>query len=98
MAGFAQQSDMHDGSATIREALEFSALLRQSSLYSKIEKLAYVDHVLDIMDLTHTQMAWGRVFTVTGAESGTETPRSEKANGMHLNCWLCQSHPLNAGR
>lgn len=57
MAGFAQQSDIHDGSATIREALEFSALLRQPSLYSRTEKLAYVDHVLDIMDLTHIQNA-----------------------------------------
>ncbi|KAH6634752.1 ABC drug exporter AtrF [Chaetomium sp. MPI-SDFR-AT-0129] len=57
MSGFAQQSDMHDGTATIREALEFSALLRQPSIYSRAEKLAYVDHVLEILDLTHLQHA-----------------------------------------
>jgi len=48
---------MHDGSATIREALEFSALLRQPSIYSRAEKLAYVDHVLDVLDLAHLQHA-----------------------------------------
>jgi ATP-binding cassette subfamily G (WHITE) protein 2 (SNQ2) len=55
--GFAQQSDMHDGSATIREAFEFSALLRQPSVYSTEEKLAYVNRVLEILDLTHLQHA-----------------------------------------
>jgi ABC-type multidrug transport system ATPase subunit len=44
--------DLHDGTATVREALEFSALLRQPSTYSKAEKLAYVDRVLDLLDLS----------------------------------------------
>jgi len=55
--GFAQQMDLHDGTATVREALEFSALLRQSSIYTKSEKLAYVDRVLDLLDLRKVENA-----------------------------------------
>ncbi|KAL4863809.1 hypothetical protein BDV12DRAFT_189408 [Aspergillus spectabilis] len=50
-AGFAQQMDLHDGTTTVREALEFSALLRQPKTYSRTEKLAYVDNLLDLLDL-----------------------------------------------
>lgn len=49
--GFAQQADLHDGTATVREALEFSALLRQPKHYSKQEKLRYVEEILDSLDL-----------------------------------------------
>lgn len=42
-----------DDRSTVREALEFSALLRQDSKFSRIEKLAYVDVVLDLLSLTH---------------------------------------------
>lgn len=49
--GFAQQADLHDGTATVREALEFSALLRQPLHYSKKEKLLYVEGILDSLDL-----------------------------------------------
>ncbi len=38
--------------ATVREALEFSALLRQSSRRSDREKLEYVDHVLELLEMT----------------------------------------------
>ena len=51
--GFAQQADLHDPTATVREALEFSALLRQPDIYTRAEKLAYVDTVLDLLDLKH---------------------------------------------
>ena len=51
--GFAQQADLHDSTATVREALEFSALLRQPDIYSRTERLAYVDTVLDLLDLKH---------------------------------------------
>jgi len=43
--------DLHDGTATVREALEFSALLRQPKHFSKREKLAHVDTVLELLDL-----------------------------------------------
>jgi len=51
VTGFAQQNDLHDGTATVREALEFSALLRQPRSFSKAEKLAHVDTVLVALDL-----------------------------------------------
>jgi ATP-binding cassette, subfamily G (WHITE), member 2, SNQ2 len=51
ITGFAQQNDLHDGTATVREAFHFSALLRQPSIYSKQEKLAHAEAVLDLLDL-----------------------------------------------
>ena len=53
--GFCQQMDIHDESSTIREALEFSALLRQSSEISRRDKVDYVDTVLDMLDLVDIQ-------------------------------------------
>ena len=55
--GYCQQMDIHDESSTIREAFEFSALLRQSSSTPKRDKLAYVDTVLDILELVAVQDA-----------------------------------------
>jgi ATP-binding cassette subfamily G (WHITE) protein 2 (SNQ2) len=55
--GFAQQMDLHDGTATIREAFEFSALLRQPKHFSRREKLNYVDVVLDLLDLRSLENA-----------------------------------------
>jgi ATP-binding cassette subfamily G (WHITE) protein 2 (SNQ2) len=49
--GFAQQNDLHDGTTTVREALEFSALLRQPNSFSEPEKLAHVDTILGALDL-----------------------------------------------
>lgn len=36
---------------TVREALEFSALLRQASHFSRKDKLQYVDHVIDALEM-----------------------------------------------
>lgn len=55
--GFCQQMDIHVGTSTIREAFEFSALLRQSPNTSKAEKLAYVDEVIDILGMGELQNA-----------------------------------------
>lgn len=50
--GYAQQEDIHVPTATVREALEFSAMLRQSSRENSTkEKLAYVDLVLEMLDM-----------------------------------------------
>jgi ABC-type multidrug transport system ATPase subunit len=49
--------DLHDGTATVKEAFEFSALLRQPKTYSKAEKLAYADRLLDLLDLRSAQDA-----------------------------------------
>lgn len=49
--------DLHDGTATIREAFEFSALLRQPKHFSRRERLAYVDVVLGLLDLRSLENA-----------------------------------------
>lgn len=56
-AGYCEQLDVHEAYATVREALEFSALLRQSRDVPREEKLAYVDTIIDLLelrDLEHT--------------------------------------------
>lgn len=55
--GYVRQDDLHDDKSTVREALEFSALLRQDSRISREDKLKYVDFVLDVLSLTHLQDA-----------------------------------------
>lgn len=45
------QQDLHLETSTVREALEFSALLRQPTEYKREEKLAYVDHVIRILEM-----------------------------------------------
>ncbi|KAJ5542108.1 CDR ABC transporter [Penicillium sp. DV-2018c] len=51
MAGYCEQLDVHEPFATVREALEFSALLRQSRNTPKEEKLRYVDTIIDLLEL-----------------------------------------------
>ncbi|KAF9691100.1 hypothetical protein EKO04_010842 [Ascochyta lentis] len=56
-AGYCEQLDVHEPFCTVREALEFSALLRQSRETSREDKLAYVDTIIDLLelhDLEHT--------------------------------------------
>ncbi|KJJ34488.1 hypothetical protein AFLA70_519g000610 [Aspergillus flavus AF70] len=50
-AGYCEQLDVHEPYATVREALEFSALLRQPHHIPKDEKLAYVDTIIDLLEL-----------------------------------------------
>ncbi|WVQ84782.1 hypothetical protein IAT38_006939 [Cryptococcus sp. DSM 104549] len=49
--GYCEQVDVHLPQATVREALEFSALLRQPRTLSDQEKLAYVDVIIDLLEL-----------------------------------------------
>jgi ABC-type molybdenum transport system ATPase subunit/photorepair protein PhrA len=51
MAGYCEQLDVHEGYATVKEALEFSALLRQPEHVPKEEKLAYVEIIIDLLEL-----------------------------------------------
>ncbi|KFY68490.1 hypothetical protein V498_10627, partial [Pseudogymnoascus sp. VKM F-4517 (FW-2822)] len=55
--GFCEQMDVHDESSTIREAFEFSALLRQPAYVPRAEKLAYVQTVLEMLELVEMQDA-----------------------------------------
>lgn len=49
--GYAQQQNLHLPTSTVREALEFSALLRQPEKYTKAEKLAYVAEVIETLNM-----------------------------------------------
>ncbi len=56
-AGYCEQLDIHEPFATVREALEFSALLRQPRMTARKEKLNYVDTIIDLLemhDIEHT--------------------------------------------
>ncbi|EGY21389.1 brefeldin A resistance protein [Verticillium dahliae VdLs.17] len=50
-AGYCEQLDVHEPFATVREALEFSALLRQDRSVPREEKLRYVDTIIDLLEL-----------------------------------------------
>jgi ABC-type multidrug transport system permease subunit/ABC-type multidrug transport system ATPase subunit len=50
-AGYCEQLDVHEPLATVREALGFSALLRQPREVSRNEKLKYVDNIIDLLEL-----------------------------------------------
>lgn len=50
-AGYCEQLDVHEPLTTVREALEFSALLRQPRDVPRKEKLEYVDTIIDLLEL-----------------------------------------------
>ncbi|CEL04031.1 Putative ABC multidrug transporter [Aspergillus calidoustus] len=50
-AGYCEQLDVHEPYATVRESLEFSALLRQPRTTPREEKLKYVDTIIDLLEL-----------------------------------------------
>ncbi|KAH7175291.1 ABC-2 type transporter [Dactylonectria macrodidyma] len=62
--GFCEQRDIHEGSATIREALEFSALLRQERHIPRSEKIAYVDRIMHLLELDELEHALISSLTV----------------------------------
>ena len=49
--GYVQQQDLHLATSTVREALRFSAELRQPAHVSKEEKYAYVEEVLKLLEM-----------------------------------------------
>ncbi|KAK7205985.1 ABC-2 type transporter-domain-containing protein, partial [Myxozyma melibiosi] len=49
--GFVEQQDLHEAKQTIREALRFSARLRQPRTVSLKEKYDFVESVIDLLDL-----------------------------------------------
>ena len=50
-SGYAEQMDIHEPTATVLEALRFSAKLRQPREVPLKEKYEYVERVLDIMEM-----------------------------------------------
>jgi ATP-binding cassette, subfamily G (WHITE), member 2, SNQ2 len=49
--GFAEQQDVHEPTATVREALRFSALLRQPEEVSEEEKYEYCERIIDLLEM-----------------------------------------------
>ncbi|TQN72395.1 Brefeldin A resistance protein [Colletotrichum shisoi] len=49
--GFAEQMDIHEPTATVREALQFSALLRQPREVPKKEKFDYCETIIDLLEM-----------------------------------------------
>ena len=49
--GYVQQQDLHLQTSTAREALNFSALLRQPAYIKRADRLAYVDEVIELLGM-----------------------------------------------
>ena len=49
--GYVVQQDLHLETSTVREALKFSAILRQPKSVPHAEKLAYVDEVIKLLEM-----------------------------------------------
>lgn len=50
-AGFAEQEDKHEPTATVREALRFSAVLRQPREVSLEDKYAHVESIIELLEM-----------------------------------------------
>jgi ATP-binding cassette subfamily G (WHITE) protein 2 (SNQ2) len=49
--GYCEQMDVHEGTSAVKEALIFSAVLRQPSTISYEDKIAYVERIIDLLEL-----------------------------------------------
>lgn len=49
--GYVQQQDLHLATSTVKEALRFSAYLRQPETVSKADKDSYVDYVIHLLEM-----------------------------------------------
>jgi ABC-type multidrug transport system ATPase subunit len=56
-AGYCEQQDVHEPLATVREALEFSAILRQPKETPREEKIAYVDTIVELLGMKDIEHA-----------------------------------------
>src|SRR5882762_1469551 len=48
---YAEQMDVHEGTATVREAMRFSAYLRQPAAIPEAEKDNYVEEMIELLEL-----------------------------------------------
>ncbi|EGG25223.1 hypothetical protein DFA_03471 [Cavenderia fasciculata] len=53
ITGYVEQMDVHNPNLTVREALRFSAKMRQEKEVPLEEKFSYVEHVLEMMEMKH---------------------------------------------
>ncbi|CAD6982083.1 unnamed protein product, partial [Tilletia controversa] len=65
--GYAEQQDIHEFTTTVREALRFSAYLRQPVHVSKEEKDAYVEEIIELLELQDLAEAMvGSIGVISG--------------------------------
>ena len=55
LTGYVEQNDLHNGQATVREALEFSAYLRLPASVDEHTRATFVDEVMALVGLTSIQ-------------------------------------------
>lgn len=55
--GYCEQNDVHEATATVRESLLFSARLRQNYEVPDVEKVEYVETIIDLLELVDIQDA-----------------------------------------
>lgn len=63
--GYCEQNDVHEPTATVWEALLFSARLRQPYTIPDEEKKQYVEHIMNLLDLVPLRSA------IIGCESAS---------------------------
>jgi ATP-binding cassette, subfamily G (WHITE), member 2, SNQ2 len=61
---YAEQMDVHDGTTTVREAMRFSAYLRQPASVPKEEKDAYVEDMIELLELQDLSEALVRSLNI----------------------------------
>ncbi|KAJ3071328.1 hypothetical protein HDU98_005493 [Podochytrium sp. JEL0797] len=57
ISGYCEQMDVHNKECTVREALEFAAILRQPASVPKSEKIAYVTEILKLLEMEELEHA-----------------------------------------
>ena len=67
LTAYCEQQDIHNSFATVREALEFSAALRLPSSVETATRVAFVEEVLDLLELRPIS---GRLVGEVGAANG----------------------------
>ena len=89
--GYCEQMDVHEATATVKEALIFSALLRQPEDVPREEKLAYVDHIIELLELEDISEALiGGTFAMAKKDAALRYMR--KANSFQNSTWRRTYH------
>jgi len=66
ISGYVEQTDVHLPHSSVREALEFSALLRLPTTVSSTRRASFVDEILELVELKRLQDAFVGVPGVSG--------------------------------
>ncbi|KAL6563264.1 transcription factor [Orobanche hederae] len=66
ISGYCEQNDIHSPQVTVRESLIYSAFLRLPKQVNKEQKMAFVDEVMDLVELDNLKDAIVGIAGVTG--------------------------------